>query len=325
MKTAAAASGKTLGSQVMMPFTYFRGAMVPSEQANIPVQTHGFNYGTGCFEGIRVYVNSQTKKNYILHLMPHIQRFFNSCKILRLRIGQTPEQLRPLIIDLATRNQNGGDFYIRPLAYKSHIKVGIWGPDQSDDLTIFSVPFGNYIDVEAGIRVMVSSWTRMPDNVAPARAKITGTYVNSFLARTEAAEHGYDEAIFLDAQGHVCEGSAENIFLVRGGKLITPSLSTDALEGITRESIIELAQKELGLTVVERSIDRSELYVADEILLCGTGAQISPVVHVDHCQVGDGQVGQLTRKLQEIYFGIVRGKHPKYQHWLTEVPAVGAV
>jgi branched-chain amino acid aminotransferase len=180
-------------------------------------------------------------------------------------------------------------------------------------------PFGNYVDIERGIRCMVSSWRRVDDNAAPARAKITGIYVNSALAKTEAMENGFDEAIMLTHEGHVCEGSAENIFLVRDGKVFTPPTSDNILEGLTRLAMIELLRAELGMEVLERSIDRSELYVADEIFLCGTGAQISPVVDVDRRPIGDGQVGPVVDRLQKLYFEIVRGRSAKYRHWLTPV------
>lgn len=308
------------GASLSMPISYFKGAFVPSHQALISVQTHAFNYGTGCFEGIRVYVDRSSGRSNILQLQAHVCRFLASCKILRIQLPGSGERLCELILELARRNQDGNDFYIRPLAYKSHVRVGIWSADQTDDLTIFSVPFGNYLDVDRGIRVKVSSWTRIPDNATPSRSKCTGIYINTYLARAEAADAGFDEAIFLDGQGHVCEGSAENIFLIRNGKLITPAVGYDLLEGITREGIMTLAQKELGITVEERAVDRSELYVADEIFLCGTGAQVSAVVQVDYARVGSGQMGPVTRQLQDRYFRIVRGQDPAYRHWLTEVP-----
>ncbi len=293
---------------------------MPSAQAQISVQTHAFNYGTGCFEGIRAYVSRSKQKTFILHLLPHLRRFVDSCKILGIGLNIGPEELAKRVVELARRNQNGGDFYIRPLAYKSHTRVGIYYPDQTDDFVVFSVPFGNYLEVERGIRVMVSSFTRIEDNMVPARSKCTGMYINSFLAKAEAARHGYDEAIFLDRSGHVCEGSAENIFIVRDGKLHTPGVSSDILEGVTRQSVIELAGKELGIECVERPLDRSELYIADEVFLCGTGAQISPVVEVDGRKVGPGVPGKLTQQLQTLYFGIVRGDNVAYRAWLTEVP-----
>jgi branched-chain amino acid aminotransferase len=180
-------------------------------------------------------------------------------------------------------------------------------------------PFGNYVEVDGGIRCMVSSWRRIDDNVAPARAKITGIYVNSALAKTEAMENGFDEAIMLTQDGHVCEGSAENIFLIRDGKVFTPPTSDNILEGLTRLAMMELLRKELDMEVVERSIDRSELYIADEIFLCGTGAQISPVIDVDRRPIGDGQVGPVVSQLQKLYFDIVRGRSAKYRNWLTPV------
>ncbi|HLC20735.1 MAG TPA: aminotransferase class IV, partial [Candidatus Methylomirabilis sp.] len=184
---------------------------------------------------------------------------------------------------------------------------------------IYTIPLGDYIDVSSGIKVGFSSWRRINDNTIPARCKVTGGYVNSALAKTEALEHGYDEAIFLTENGFISEGSAENLFLMRGGKLITPAFSEDILEGITRETVIELAREELGIETVERPIGRTELYVADEAFLCGTGAQVSPMIEVDKRPLGNGRIGPITAKIQALYFDVVKGNHKKYLHWLTPV------
>jgi branched-chain amino acid aminotransferase len=184
---------------------------------------------------------------------------------------------------------------------------------------MYTIPLGDYIDVSSGIKVGFSSWRRINDNMIPARCKVTGGYVNSALAKTEALEHGYDEAIFLTADGFISEGSAENIFLIRDGRLITPPLSDDILEGITRDTVMELAREELGIETTERAIGRTELYIADEAFLCGTGAQVSPIAQVDKRPLGSGRIGPITAKIQALYFDVVKGKQKKYSHWLTPV------
>jgi branched-chain amino acid aminotransferase len=243
----------------------------------------------------------------------------NSVKILKLKIPMSLDELCETSIELIRRNNFRQDVYIRPFAFKSSEEIGVRLHNLKDSFAIYVTPFGNYVEVDGGIRCMVSSWRRIDDNVAPARAKITGIYVNSALAKTEAMENGFDEAIMLTQDGHVCEGSAENIFLLRDGKVFTPPTSDNILEGLTRLAMIELLRQELDMEVVERSIDRSELYIADEIFLCGTGAQISPVIDVDRRPIGDGQVGPVVTQLQKLYFDIVRGHSAKYRNWLTPV------
>jgi len=243
----------------------------------------------------------------------------NSVKLLKLKIPMNLDELCETSIELIRRNNFRQDVYIRPFAFKSSEEIGVRLHNLKDSFAIYVTPFGNYVEVDGGIRCMVSSWRRIDDNVAPARAKITGIYVNSALAKTEAMENGFDEAIMLTHDGHVCEGSAENIFLLRDGKVSTPPTSDNILEGLTRLAMIELLRKEFDIEVVERSIDRSELYIADEIFLCGTGAQISPVIDVDRRPIGDGQVGPVVSQLQKLYFDIVRGRNNKYRSWLSPV------
>jgi branched-chain amino acid aminotransferase len=238
---------------------------------------------------------------------------------LKLKIPLSLDELCETSIELIRRNNFRQDVYLRPFAFKSSEEIGVRLHNLKDSFAIYVTPFGNYVEVDGGIRCMVSSWRRIDDNVAPARAKITGIYVNSALAKTEAMENGFDEAIMLTQDGHVCEGSAENIFLLRDGKVVTPPTTDNILEGLTRLGMIELLRKELDMEVAERSIDRSELYIADEIFLCGTGAQISPVIEVDRRPVGDGQVGPVVGQLQKLYFDIVRGRNNKYRNWLTPV------
>ena len=210
---------------------------------------------------------------------------------------------------------------MRPVAYKDAQTIGVRLHGLPDGFIITSEPVGNYVDI-TGLRCGVSSWRRVDDNAIPARAKICGSYVNSALAKSEALQNGFDEAIMLTHEGHVSEGSAENIFLVMNGELVTPSATENILLGITRDTIIPLATRELGRITRERQVDRTELYVADEIFLCGTGAQIAPVISVDHRPVGNGKVGPISSTLQKLYFDVVRGRMPEYRdQWCTPVYA----
>jgi len=302
-----------------MKKAYFKGKIVPFSEAKISVMTHAFNYGTGVFEGIRGYWNNEKKQMFIVKLREHYDRLQRSCRIMKIKMKQSVDELCEITKELAKQNGYKEDVYIRPLAYKSSEKIGLGLTGLEDDLTIFLSPFGNYLDVSKGIKVCTSTWWRVEDNTIPARGKVTGIYVNSSLAKSEAVENGYAEAIMLSNNGHVSEGSGENIFIVRNGKLLSPAHCDNILEGITRDALIELARDELNLEVIERSIDRTELYVADEVFLCGTGAQVSPVVEVDKRPVGDGKVGPITAKLQKLYFSAARGENAKYSSWLTPV------
>jgi branched-chain amino acid aminotransferase len=209
------------------------------------------------------------------------------------------------------------DIYIRPIAYKSSEVIGVRMHNLEDDFLVFVYPFGPYLDIEKGIRCMTSSWRRVEDVGIPARAKVNGLYVNSALAKTEAQENGYDEAIMLDMNGHVSEGSGENIFVVVDGRLCTPPSTDNILMGITRDTVARLAADELGIETVERSIDRSELYVVDECFMTGTAAHVTAVVEVDRRPIGDGRTGPVTAQLQKLYFDVVRGKNSKYARWCT--------
>lgn len=303
----------------MSSYVYFSRQFVPFEQAKVGIMTHALNYGTGCFEGIRGYWNEEEEQLLLFRVPEHFHRMQKSARILRIALPHSISELCDIAAELVRRNGYREDVYVRPLAYKSSEVVGVRLHDLADGFAMYTVPFGKYLEIEKGIRCCISSWRRIDDNAIPARAKVTGLYVNSALAKTEAMEEGYDEAIVLTNEGHVCEGSAENIFVVSDGQLITPPVSENILVGITRSTLIQLARDELGITTVERPIDRSELYVADEVFLCGTGAQVSPVVEIDRRPIGDGQVGPLTSQLQKLYFAIVRGRHPKYRYWCRAV------
>jgi branched-chain amino acid aminotransferase len=281
--------------------------------------THALHYGTGCFEGIRAYWNAAHNQLYLLHPEAHYQRLRRSAGILRLELPYTNDELLRWTIELLRRNDARTDTYIRPLVFVSAEEIGVRLHGLEQSVLIYTATFGDYIATLGGIRCMTSSWRRISDAAIPARAKITGSYVNSALAKTEAVECGFDEAIMLTEDGHVSEGSAENLFILRDGVFVTPPVTEDILEGITRALVMTLVRDELGLQVVERVIDRTELYACDELLLCGTGAQISPVIEVDHRSVGDGQVGRFARQLQEVYFRAVRGEEPRYRDWVTPV------
>jgi branched-chain amino acid aminotransferase len=300
-------------------WVYLDGEVKRYQDARVGLMTHALQYGTGVFEGIRGYWSPEHEQLFLLKLREHYRRMQNSVKVLKLKIPLSLDELCETSIELIRRNNFRQDVYLRPFAFKSSEEIGVRLHNLKDSFAIYVTPFGNYVEVDGGIRCMVSSWRRIDDNVAPARAKITGIYVNSALAKTEAMENGFDEAIMLTQDGHVCEGSAENIFLLRDGKVVTPPTTDNILEGLTRLGMIELLRKELDMEVAERSIDRSELYIADEIFLCGTGAQISPVIEVDRRPVGDGRVGPVVGQLQKLYFDIVRGRNNKYRNWLTPV------
>jgi branched-chain amino acid aminotransferase len=300
-------------------WAFFRGEFVPLRDANINVMTHGFNYGTAVFEGIRAYWNADEEQLFGLELLPHYERIRASARLLMMEVRQSPEELVEVTVELLRRDGLREDVYLRPIIYKSSETIGVRLHNLDADITIFGVPFGQYIDTEGGIRAQVSTWRRTDDNAIPARGKITGAYVNGALAKSEAQLNGFDEAIVLTADGHVSEGSAENLFIVKGGSLVTPPVTDNILEGITRRRLIEIARDELGIDAVERQIDRTELYNADEVFLCGTGAQISPVIEIDRRTIGGGRPGQVTRELSRIYFDAVRGRLPAYRGWLTPV------
>jgi branched-chain amino acid aminotransferase len=311
--TATAAADPTAGL-----WAYFRGEFVPLRDAKISVMTHAFNYGTAVFEGVRAYWNADEGQLYGLDLLAHYQRIHRSASILQMEVAQAPDELVAITIELLRRDGLREDAYLRPIVYKSNEAIGVRLHNLQSDLTIFAVPFGKYIDTEAGIRAQVSTWRRTDDNAIPARAKITGSYVNGALAKSEAQLNGFDEAIMLTQEGAVSEGSAENIFLVVDGTLVTPSVTDNVLEGITRRHLLDVAAS-LGIPLVERSVDRTELYTADEVFLCGTGAQLAPVVEIDRRKVGGGVPGPITRRLHEVYFDAVRGRVEAYRHWLTPV------
>jgi branched-chain amino acid aminotransferase len=298
-------------------WAYHGGKLVRMGDIRLSPATHALNYGTGAFEGIRAYWNENQSTLQVLKMREHYERFEKSCRFLRIELKHTIDELCEITLEILRRNAPREDTYIRPLAYKSTCSVGV-KPIGDDQLSIFTVPMGNYVEL-TGLRCCVSSWRRTSDNAIPARSKLTGSYVNTALAVDEAQRAGYDDAIFLTQDGHVSEASAANVFLIRKGGLITPPVTADILEGITRDAVMELAEKELGMPTAQRDVDRTELYVADEIFLTGTGFQIAPVVEVDGRPVGDRQIGPIAGRLQELYFKAARGEWTDYVDWTVAV------
>ncbi len=297
---------------------YFEGQFVPMREAKVSIMTHAFMYGTATFEGIRAYWNEDQQRLYGLKMREHVERIRQSCRILLMDDIPSVDELIGLIVETVRRNGFRSDAYIRPSFYKSTRAIGVRLHELSHELYIVAVPFGNYIDTENGVRVMTSSWRRNPDDALPARGKIVGGYVNMAFQKSEAELNGFDEAVVLTLDGHVNEASAANLFMVRDGVAFTPPVSDDLLEGVTRKALFEILDNE-GIPYETRSIDRSELYIADEVLLCGTGVQISPVIEVDHRKVGSGAIGPISSLVRERYFEAVRGGLPEYSHWLTPI------
>jgi branched-chain amino acid aminotransferase len=297
---------------------YFEGEFVPLRDARVSIMTHAFMYGTATFEGIRAYWNADDETLYGLKVREHVERIRQSCRILLMENIPSVDELTRLIVETVRRNRFREDVYIRPSFYKSTRAIGVRLHNLENELYILTLPFGNYIDTASGVRLMTSSWRRNADDALPARGKIVGGYVNMAFQKSEAELNGFDEAVVLTADGHVNEASAANVFVVRDGVALTPPVSDDLLEGVTRKAVIELLAKE-GIPVETRSIDRSELYIADEMLLCGTGVQISPVIEVDHRPIGSGEVGPIGRLVRDRYFDAVRGRLPEYRHWLTPI------
>jgi branched-chain amino acid aminotransferase len=297
---------------------YFEGEFVPMRDAKVSIMTHAFMYGTATFEGIRAYWNEEQGALHGLRIREHVERIRQSCRILMIEPVPSVDELTRLIVETVRRNGFREDVYIRPSFYKSTRAIGVRLHDLEHQLYIITLPFGNYVDTEHGLKLMTSSWRRNADEAIPARGKIVGGYVNMAFQKTEAELNGYDEALVLTGDGHINEASAANLFVIRDGVALTPPVNDDLLEGVTRKAIFEILANE-GIPLEIRSIDRSEIYIADEALLCGTGVQVSPVVEVDHRPVGSGEVGPIGRLVRERYFDAVRGRLPEYGHWLTTI------
>lgn len=301
-------------------YAFFNGKIVPIEDANISIRTCVIHYGIGVFEGIRSYWNEEEKTGYVFRIMEHYERMIKNAKIIAMDIPYSAKELKDYTIELLKKEDFQQDTYIRPLAY--YASENILEKLNSSDygFFIYSFPMNSILDDEKGLNVCVSSWTRLSDNMTAPRGKITGAYVNISLVNYEAKQNGYDDGIILSQNGHVSEGGGQNFALIRGNKFISPPAQDDILEGITLDSLETIINdNDLGLKVERRSIDRTELYICDEALYCGTGAQVTPIVSIDKRKIGDGKAGKYTRALQKIFFEVVRGKNEKYKHWCTAV------
>lgn len=299
---------------------YFQGEYVALRDANVSIMTHAFMYGTAVFEGIRAYWNEDQGVLYGLKLREHMERIRRNAGILLMFDLPPVDELVRIVVETVRRNGFREDAYIRPCYYKSGSAIGVRLHNLPHQLTVLALPFGNYVDTENGLRMMTSTWRRNADDALPARGKIVGGYVNMAFQKSEAELNGFDEALVLTPDGHASEASAANMFVVRDGVLMTPPVSDDILEGVTRKAILELAEV-FGIPTELRSIDRSEIYVADEMFLCGTGVQLAPVTELDHRPIADAAIGPITRQLHEAYYAAVRGRDSRFAHWLTPIPS----
>lgn len=300
---------------------WFENRFVRLADANVNILTHALNYGTGVFEGIRGYYDDEQNELFLLRPHDHYERWKRNCGLIRIEVPKSAQELTEITAELCRRNDFRTGIYVRPLAYKASPRIRVW-PDDNDACAIIAVPLGPVADTSKGLKAGVSSWRRVDDNMIPGRGKICGAYVNSTLAVEDAKRSGHDEAILLTQEGHVAEGATCNVFIVRNGKLITPPVTDNILEGITRDSVMEIG-RDLGFEVVERSVDRSELYVADEVFFVGTAIEIAPIVSVDHRPVRSGQVGEITERIRTTYNQAARGRVERYRKWV--VPAHQAV
>ncbi|MBI2617337.1 branched-chain amino acid transaminase [Candidatus Gottesmanbacteria bacterium] len=300
------------------PFAFFEGNIVPIETAKVNIMTNALQYGNAIFGGIRGYTSSDKKHTYIFRLEDHYKRFLNSLKILNKSIRYDLGQLMHTTLELVRKNQPKTDYYLRPFAYGSDFFLS---PDLAPltfEFALYMIPLGEYLSITKGLKLAISNWVRINDNMIPSRAKISGGYINSSLARGDAANLGYDDALLMSADGHIAEGSGANFFIVRDGVLVTPPKYGDVLEGMTRRTILQLAH-DLDIPTEERNIDRTEVYIADEAFLTGTGAQVAWVAEVDGRKIGTGKMGPITEKINKLFFSLVRGKQKKYSDWLTKV------
>ncbi len=303
---------------VTMDYAFFEGKIVPFSEAKISIGTHALQYGTGAFGGIRGYLSDDGKSINIVRLKEHTARLLRSAKLLRMDLPFTPDSLAEVVVELTKKNAPTTDTYFRPFVYKSTVSLSPKLQGLDDELAIYMLPMGDYLDTTRGQTAIVSSWTRSADNMIPSRGKFTGSYIGSAFAKDQAMAYGCDDAIMLNADGKVAEGSAANLFIVRDGTLITPPVTSDILEGITRRTIIELAG-ELGIPVEQRGIDRTELYIADEAFFCGTGVQVAWIEQIDGRTIGNGTQGAVAKQLYDTLFAIFRGKTSDHSDWITPV------
>jgi branched-chain amino acid aminotransferase len=308
--------------EISMPkFAYFQGKIRPYSEAKVGVLTHALNYGTAVFGGMRGYWNQDEEQMFLFRPFDHFKRLLDSARLLMMEFDLTPQSLTQVAIDLLHAEDYRCNVYLRPLAYKSDEIIGVKLHGLQNELSIIAIPFERYVTNDTDAHVTFSSWRRLDDNMIPARGKISGAYANSAFIKTDAVLSGFDEALVLNQDGHISEGSAMNIFMVRNGVVITPPVTDNILEGITRRSTIELLRQELGMTVIERSIDRTEVYLCEEFFMTGTAAQVTAVTKVDHRPIGSGVMGPVTEQLRQAFSDAVYGRNPKYRHWLTPVYA----
>lgn len=302
----------------VFPYAFFQGKVVKIEDAKVSIMTNALQYGTAIFGGIRGYYSAKQNSIFVFRLDDHYKRFTSSANVLGVKLPYDKEELKKITVDLLKKNNPKTDIYLRPFAYVGHTGLGPNLANTTLDLSLHMIPLNEYLPINKGLSVVVSSWRRINDNAIPSRAKISGGYVNSALARKEATDGGFDEAIMLNDSGSIAEGSAENLFIVRDGVLISPAVADDILEGITRRSVLQIA-KDLGIPTEVRSIDRSELYVADEAFFAGTGVQVAWIQQIDKRVIGTGKCGEVTEKIREKFFKIVRGEGSSYDNWCTKI------
>lgn len=300
---------------------YFKGAIVPYSEAKVGVLTHALNYGTAVFAGIRAYWNATDEQLFLFRPTDHFRRFLNSARLMNMEFDHTPESLSQIVVDLLRADGYRSDVYVRPLAYKADELIGVKLHDLQDEISIVAFPFDRYVTKDTNAHVTISSWRRVDDNAIPARGKISGAYANSALIKTDAVRAGFDEALVLNQDGHLSEGSAMNIFMVRNNAVITPPITDNILEGITRRTVMELIEKELGIPVIERQIDRTEVYLCDEFFMTGTAAQVTAVTQVDYRPIGSGVMGPIATQIRQMFDQVVRGQWKKYAHWNVPVYA----
>jgi branched-chain amino acid aminotransferase len=310
------------GANVSLPnFAFFRGKVVPYGDAKVGIMTHTIHYGTGVFGGLRGFWNNEEQQLFVFRPADHFRRFMDSCKMICMELPYTAGDLQKGMMDLLRAEDFKTNCYIRPLAYFSDEIIGVRLHNLTAEAAIMAIPFGSYVDNEEGLHVTFSSWRRVDDNMIPARGKISGAYVNSALIKTDAQRAGFDEALVLNQDGHLSEGSAANTLIIRNGIAVTPPITDNILEGITRRTVLKLLREELNIEVVERPVDRTEVFLAEEAFFCGTGVQIAAITKVDHRAIGTGRIGRITAELRKLYFSVVQGRVPKYIEWCAPVYA----
>ncbi len=302
-------------------YCWMDGDFVQWDNAKVHIKTHALHYGSAVFEGIRGY-ETKDKNVYIFRLKEHIDRLFYSAKIYKMEIPYTKEEISNAIIELIKKNNIKETVYIRPIVFRGYGSLGLNPFKCPVSAAIYIVPFGRYLGPEAlekGVRCCFSSWERISPRALPAEAKACGQYINSILAKMEAIENGYDEALFLDHRGFISEGSGENIFMIKNRNAITPPVTASILIGITRDSIIKLMTSDLKIPLVEQDVTRAAIYNMDEVFIYGTAGEVTPVVEIDKRVIADGKPGPVTRKVQKAFSEVTLGKNPQYEGWVTPV------